>query len=363
MMASKAITATQPRSELVTLAERDFVEVAQFVARESGKDPVPVEAHLRWFVLENPAREAGTPLGWGLRGGGGELAGCLLCSPQAFRFQQQRVLVMGSTCFYVDAAHRGSGALIFLKYSRLNDRWALFGNSANADAAKLWKSRGASPISDSEHEVLGVVRWSPVLEDIIARKFGTVAVPRWTGPMAAALASPFRGLTLVSDESAHLYPLKSVEEAAALAIFDAPSQLTCARDIPYLRWRYFSGRDSTVALFAFRNRPIDRPVLVAVNQRPRGRRGQINTLNLLDVYPPVDPEIHVQIVSELLARYRGQIDMIGLRCLDPHRQKLFCKAGFLKRKFDAPNGWFLDKNNLLPTRDWYVVPGDGDWIS
>src|SRR6516164_198341 len=101
MTALRALT--KPHSEVVRLAENDLQEVAAFIARESGKGPQQVEAHLRWFLLENPARQKGIPLGWGLRGEHGELAGCLLSSPQDFRFRTQHVPLMGSTCFYVDS--------------------------------------------------------------------------------------------------------------------------------------------------------------------------------------------------------------------------------------------------------------------
>jgi hypothetical protein len=352
----------KPRTELVALADGDLTEVAQFIARQSNKDQLQVESHLRWFWVENPAREAETPMGWGLRAAQGQLVGCFLCIPQAFRFQHKRLLVMGSSCFYVDDAHLGSGALIFLKYTSLNKRWALFGNSANADAAKLWKGRGATPIPHSDHELLGIVRWSPVLEDVVFRKTGGPRTARLAGRLVSGLVSPFRQLDLDSGEPADLHPLSSAEQVSALPIFDPPSQLTSARDLPYIRWRYFSGRDPSVKLFAFRSKQIDRELLVAVNERPKGHRNQINSLCVLDVYPSAGTEVWLQIVSALKARYQGKIDLIVLRCLGPNRQKAFRNAGFMERKFEAPNGWFLDKRNLLPSHDWYLVPGDGDWV-
>ena len=362
MTMSSAGAIPKPRAELVSLDERDVQEVAQFIGAQSGRDQTQGEADLRWFLLENPARQAETPLGWGLRGERGELAGCLLCNPQTFRFQQQRLLVLGSSCFYVDDAHRGSGALIFLKYSRLNDRWALFGNSANPEAAKLWKGRGAVAIPDSDHELLGILRWSPVLEDVIFKKAGAPGTARLAGRLASSLVSPFRRLELNSGESADLHLLNSAEEVSALPIFEPPAQLTCARDLPYIRWRYFSGRDPSAKVFAFRSKQTGGELLVAVNERPRGHRSQINSLCVLDVYPPASAEVWVHVVSALHGRYQEKIDLIVLRCLDSERQQVFRNAGFLERKFEAPNGWFLDKNNLLPTHHWYLVPGDGDWI-
>jgi hypothetical protein len=134
------------------------------------------------------------------------------------------------------------------------------------------------------------------------------------------------------------------------------------RDLPYIRWRYFSHRDATVAAFAFRSRQPDREILVTVNQRTRGYRAQINTLNVLDVYPEVPPDEWLRIVGALTARYRRTVDAVVLRSQDPDRRKVFCEKGFQPRTFDAPNGWFLDKGKLLSTHDWYPVPADGDGL-
>ena len=82
-------------------------------------------------------------------------------------------------------------------------------------------------------------------------------------------------------------------------------ELTAHRDLRYIRWCYFSGRDDTVAAFAFRNKDVESDILVTVNQRPRGYRGQIRTLNLLDIYPPVTPEACASIVAALADRYRS----------------------------------------------------------
>jgi hypothetical protein len=56
------------------------------------------------------------------------------------------------------------------------------------------------------------------------------------------------------------------------------------------------------------------------------------------------------------------MDAIVLRGLDESRQDVFRRLGFLRRQFDAPNGWFLDKSGFLPPRNWYLVPADGDWL-
>jgi len=350
-----------PGAELVALSENDILAVGRFIAGQSGRTAETVDAHLRWFLLENPARRPQDPLGFGLRSAG-ELVGCILCSPQTFRFENKELLLMGSSSFYVDDRHRGQGGRIFLQYCRLGNQRPLFGTSANAEAAALWKAAGASPIPFSDGELFGVLRWPPVVEEFVHRWNPSRVLSRLASGPVSHLARLVRPLNIDRDAPESLQPLTSPEQAASLPIHDFSTKLTAMRDLPYLRWRYFSGRDRTVAAFVFRSRRPDREVLVTVNQRTRGYRGQINTLNVLDVYPEVPPEEWFRIVGALIARYRKTVDAVVLRSQDHDRRKIFREKGFQPRTFDAPNGWFLDKGKLLPTHDWYSVPADGDGL-
>ncbi len=354
--------ASAPRPELIALPESDMAEVARFIAEQSGREPAQVESHLRWFLLENPARIPAVPLGYGLRAPDGRLVGCILCVPQKFRCQGQDIIVMGSSCFYVDEEFRGRGGLIFLKFSELSRQWPLFGNSANADAARLWKARGATAIPFSDHELFGVTRWSPILEEVLHRKAGRRGPWNRIGKLASPFAAFVARLKLARDGSESLSRLTSAEDVLALPFPQPTPELTAARDLPYLQWRYFSRGDSTVAVFVFRSRGVEGPVLVTVNQRPRGYRQQINTLNLLDIYPVVTPEACASIVGALMQQYRESVDAIVLRGLDARTQQVLCDLGFKRRQFEAPNGWLLDRSHHLPTCNWHFVPADGDWL-
>jgi hypothetical protein len=350
-----------PRAELVAIAANDIADVARFIAAQSGRAAETVEAYLRWFLLENPACASEDPLGFGLRSAG-ELVGCILCSPQAFRFENERILLMGSSSFYVDDRHRGHGGRLFLQYCRLGSQHPLFGTSANAEAAALWKAAGASPIPHSDGELFGVLRWPPVVEESVHRWHPSRVLARLAGSPISNLAGMARRWRMDDDASESLQPLTSAEQAADLPVHDSSPRLTAMRDLPYIRWRYFSGRDRTVAVFAFRSRRPDREILVTVNQRTRGYRGQINTLNVLDIYPEVPPDEWLRIVGALTFRYRKVVDAVVLRSQDQERQRVFCEIGFQPRTFEAPNGWFLDKSKFLPTQHWYPVPADGDGL-
>jgi hypothetical protein len=355
-----SIIAQPVRAEVVSLFEADLTEAANFIATQSGRDPATVQSHLRWFLLENPARNPKDPIGYGLRSAD-QLAGCILLSPQYFRFEQQTILLMGSSSFYVDSRHRGQGGRLFLQYCRLAKQSPLFGTSANAEAAALWKAAGAHPIPYSDGELFGVLQWPPIAEEFAHRRYSSSVLAHMAGTPISGLAKLFHPLKINADNSETLRPLTSAEQIADLR-FPASSKLTALRDLPYIRWRYFSGHDRTAGVFAFRNRRSDQDALVAVNRRPRGYRNQINTLNILDVYPEVSEEEWARIVAALLAKYANAVDAVVLRRLNPESQEFFLAKGFLRRSFDAPNGWFLDKNNLLPTHEWYAVPADGDGL-
>ncbi len=346
---------------LVDLAEHDLPELAGFVAAQSGRAPGETLSHLTWLFLENPARKDFEPLGCGVRSSQGELVGCILYLPQMFVFGQNPLLMLGSSCFYVDESHRGSGGALFLKFTRAANQWPLFGNSANAIAAQLWKARGATPIPDSDHELLGVVRWQPVVEELAVRRGAGKSLARAAG-VATAWLRHVRYLRFPPDQEGELVRLSSVEEVMELLRTEMSSYFTARRDESYVRWRYLSPQDPSIALFAFRNRRWQNPIFVAVNERLRGYRRQIRSLNVLDIFPKPEPELMSAVVAALHKKYRFRADMIVLRNLDAPCWNKLREAGFRRREFGLPNGWLLDRRGLLPTHDCYFVPADGDWL-
>jgi hypothetical protein len=347
--------------DLVMLSKQDIGDIADFISRQSGRTREAVEAHLKWFLLENPALQPEIPLGFGLRSAG-RLVGCILCNPQNFRFHNETILFVGSSSFYVDESHRGAGGRIFLQYCRLGNRHPLFGTSANPVSAALWKSAGASPIPCSDSELFGVLHWPPVVEEFVHRRYSSPMLARMAGSSITNLAGLLRRLKIDRGEAELLHPLNSAEQVMDLPIHGFAAKLTALRDLPYIRWRYFSGMDPTVMTFSFRSRAPDQEVLISVNQRGRGYRAQINTLNVLDVYPEVELEDWLRIVRALIARYRRSVDAIVLRSQNPDQRQMLCARGFRLRTFDAPLGWFLDRARLLPNGDCYPVPADGDAV-
>jgi hypothetical protein len=348
------------RSELVPMEQSDLSDVAGFIAAQSGRECNTVLAHLRWFLLKNPARTPELPLGFVLLAAG-DLVGCILCVPQIFQYRTQRILMMGSSSFYVDERHRGHGGRIFLQYSRLGSRWPLFGTSANPASAALWKAAGAKAIPNSDGEWFGILRWPPVVEELAHRRTSNRFVSRLAKSPISNVVALFRPLKTHSLHADSLQQLVCAEQVNDIVGRHNAERPTALRDPAYIRWRYFSGNDATVALFAYRSQ-VGQDILVTVNQRTRGYRNQINTLNVLDVYPEIPSSESARIVSALISRYSNSVDAIVLRNQDQERRTIFSKRGFQWRGFDAPIGWVLGRTNRLPANDWYFVPADGDGL-
>ena len=133
----------------------------------------------------------------------------------------------GSSSFYVDERYRGSGGLLFLRFSELGRKWPMFGNSANADAAKLWKARGAVPIPNTDHELLGVLRWKGVIEEGLTRRRAPKIVARTIGASAAPWVSTYKTLKLEAAGRQDLNPLASAQEVMQLPIHNPAPAANC----------------------------------------------------------------------------------------------------------------------------------------
>ncbi len=350
-----------PAAELVPIAGAEITDVARFIAAQSGRSKTEVEARLAWFLLENPARTPEQPIGFGLRASG-ELVGCILCSPQAFHHRNQKIIFMGSSSFYVGECYRGQGGRIFLQYSRLANRWPLFGTSANPEAAALWKAAGAQPIPFADGELFGTLNWPPVAEEFAHRQTSNRFISRLAKSSGSKFAALMNPLKIDCHSLATLQPLKSAEEASDLISGTPAEELTALRDRAYIHWRYFSGADSSVEVFVLHSEHSRQSVFLTVNKRTRGYRSQIRTLNVLDVYPEISAEEWLKVLGALIARYSASVDAIVLRNQNFEKRKIFCERGFHWRAFDAATGWLLDRTTQLPGPESYFVPADGDGL-
>jgi hypothetical protein len=351
--------------QLHEIVPSDLEEVARFISRLSGSDtPLPhAVKRLSWILLETPGRDPGDPLGWLLRAPSGEVAGCMGCAPQKFCVGQTTLTMMMANSFYVDDQYRGAGASIFLKYLQLGRRYPLFVSSASASVAEMWQKLGGYPLGNSDQEVIGVLGWRPLVAESMYRKTANDSVAR----IAAGLASPLlsfwaSGRRKLVDRSGEgkLSQLDTPEEAARVCAEHYSEKITGCRDVPFLKWRYFSTLDPTTQLFAFRPHDSETKFMIAVRLQNRGYKHQIRALHVLDIWGEADSKTCVSIAAGLWSKYVGVIDMLVFRCLNPSQRQALVDQGFRVRKFPAAIAWCVDKAGLLPSKTWYFVPADGD---
>jgi hypothetical protein len=107
-------------------------------------------------------------------------------------------------------------------------------------------------------------------------------------------------------------------------------QLTALRDVAFLRWHYFEGDDATRALYAFPGESGS-TCLVAVNQRRRGYRAQVRTLQVLDLWGCRPAQAIRAVSAQLAGLYAREVDMIISRGQPEDRQRQLIAAGFVRR--------------------------------
>ena len=341
------------------IAEADIPDVAAYLARQAGAgeavmaSPMPPERRLRWLLLENPARTHDVPLGWCIRDAGRSVVGALLCVP--FRVAARGVTrtALMSCKFFVDESYRGAGVVPFRSYLKLGRQYPLFCTSANAVSGELFAGAGAYAIGGTDHTMLGVTRHAALAEEWVFRRTGRPELSRVVALPARLL--PRRSIGRGEGE---LRPLPSVEAVVALDLPLPGDAIAVVRDLSYLRWRYFS-RESANDVFCFRAvRAAAR--MVVVNQVRSGYRSQIRVLNVLDVWPPLDADSAPPLTRVLWQRYRGRFDALWLRSQPPPAEAALGRVGFVRHLFPAPLGWCVDEPGVLPTRDWYLVPGESE---
>jgi hypothetical protein len=230
--------------------------------------------------------------------------------------------------------------------------------------AEMWRKLGGYPLGNSDREVLGILRWPPLLAESVYRKTASNRMARFT----AALASPLASLgsrawrrSLPGNAEGEFVPLGSPEEAPCICAEHRSDKITSCREVAFLKWRYFSRVEPMTRLFAFRPRDGEKKqFMVGVLLQNRGYKQQIRALHVLDIWGEADPKTSLAIAASLWREYREQIDVLVFRCLNPTQQQALRASGFKVRPFAAPIAWCIDKYGLLPSKAWYFVPADGD---
>jgi hypothetical protein len=314
--------------------------------------------HLHWFLFENPAQPAGVPRGWIARDAQGEVVGSKFCVGQRFRCAGDEFTLLMGGGFYVAASRRGLGLALMRRYLEQGRSHALFASTMNEVSGALYEHYGGYPIPHTDHEWLGVLRYAPLVEEVLARRFGRPRLARLLAGVAALRPAGVQR----RPRGGELTHIAGPAELAGLAIPTPPEHardVTGLRDEGSLRWRYFEGPDASRALFVYRSERGER-ALVGTIRRPRGVRGQVRALMVLDYWGALPPTEIANVASHLAAAYGDEVDVIVFRGQPPERQRSLREAGFVRRALPRATGVCIDRHGLLPTRSWYMVPADGD---
>lgn len=359
-------------TSLDELRSEDLAEAAALIYRESGAgQQIPPGAHahetsrLRWLLEDNPARQPDIPFGWVVRDTthNNKIVGVKTCIPQRFRCRDQSFIACMSAKFYVNEAHRGAGLGLFLKFLKLGKKYPLFCTTAGLQSGALWEKFNAYAIPNQDHEVIGIMRYASLVEEVIQHRLKKPALSKLAGTLAR-FAPNARGLNALCRrarrEGASLTRLNSADELAALQLPESLDVLSADRSPATLRWRHFSTPDQGLRhIYAFNinNHP---PTLVITQPLTRGYRHQVRALHVMDIYPPLPPDQLPLLAGTLANHYAGSFDMLVFRGLDSTSQTELTDIGFRRRTFPATVAWCIDRENILPTRDWYVVHADSE---
>lgn len=353
------------------IAESDFRAVAAFATRFARPgEAVAAEAltpqeRLRWVLLENPARADDIPFGWCAREEGSDsITGMLLCVPFRVGMGDFQCTALMASKFYADPNHRGAGIGPLMRFLQQGDRFPLLVTSANQVAGDLYRQCGAQPIEQMDHTMLGVRRIGPLAEEWFFRRTGNRWAARMlSGPAAVLRKGLRRGiregkLTLLERGKSGMPPFCPPEKSVVSPFCARAEVLAVVRDEAYLRWRYFgAGRGKDVYIFSL---PGGEDRLVVTRLIRSGHRSQIRVLEVLDLWPPADPQSIGPLVGALVDRYVGAFDVIWLRSQDDETEQALAGIGFARHVFPAPLGWYIDRANLLPGRRWYLMPGESE---
>lgn len=347
--------------QVSSIGESDFPAVAAFAAKYArageaiSADALSPEERLRWVLLDNPARSADAPFGWCTRDGeSGALVSTLLCVPFRVGAGDFSCTALMASKFYADPNHRGAGIGPLMRFVQEGRRFPLLMTSSNAIAGELYRKCGAYQIEQMDHTMLGVRRPGPLAEEWVFRRTRSV-------PLARVLALPghfFHRNIARFHVGGQLVPLTTADQATSFSSTPPQGTLAVIRDVDYIRWRYF-GKERGKDVYRFKLAGSD-DRLVAVRLARSGHRGQIRVLDVLDLWPPADPQMIAALVSNLAMRYKGLFDVIWLRSQSDEPEQALHRIGFTRHAFPAPLGWCIDREGKLPTRRWYLMPGESE---
>lgn len=302
---------------------------ATYIAARDGSDAAVLAAQIRWRVFENPALPAGLEPGHLLVGDEGAVAGVNLGIAQRFRAGDRRLLGLCSSAFYVDAAARLQGFLMFrrLLAQRQVDLW--LATTCNAESAALWERVGATPVDASRLECL------LPLHATIGRLY----------------ASAGRKVELeYTDDWTALEGLATLLTPAGT--------LTASRDAAFLRWRYGQGLAEARHRVWLASLPGGECGWIALTQFGRRSALRLRCWVVTDLVWPADVSA-TAVIMAAAARLADHGDLLAVRG-DAARALDGVRPFVVRRRFRHVPIWLKAADPALGCAGARIVPADGD---
>ena len=355
--------------------EANLPEVSQFLIRtfESPESstgslqgdggprvgPVGSAGDYRWLLDEgNPARDEGIPCGEIIRNDQGLVVGMLCYVPMFFRFEDRRLLGLGGHNFYVDSSARMQGFILFRRYLNHPRADFCFSTTCNAISGPLWIKCGAAQVPESDAEYLLVFRSGPVLQEVAIKR----RVPS-TLASAVGLIGPLADLVARRGKTARRIAVERCDDWDRLAaVADQhrdPSRLTPDRSVTGLMRKYQGMIRIGVATgkldgtYRFRD-GSGQEGWFSVQERSRGRSGQIRGVNLLDALWPQKLMKVEDVLYAIIEAVAPHADLLSIR----DRIALGLRpglVGFRRRRLVAPEAFLF-------TRQRSDLPGPSELV-
>lgn len=357
--------ATPPTATLQQIRAEDVGPVAELIHREAtGSAPAAAQSasiteRMRWLLADNPANADGIPWGWLLRDEHGAVVGAMTCTPMRVACGSWSATALMSAKWFVNEAYRGAGLGIFLRYLKLGKSYPLIATTAGPQSVPLWEKFGGFAISDSDHECVGALRIGPLAEEVLQRRAKVALLSRAAGVVAMVIPAGLRAARR-AGKGVQLDRLDSAEKVVAMNLRGPESCISVVRDRAYVHWRHFSGPDAADREVLACTMPSGHRAMVVTSIARRGYRAQTRALSVLDVWGDLAPSELPALAGALAQRSARTCDAVVLRAQGAPAQQALTASGFVRRAFQQPTTWCIDKANLTPTRSWYLVPGDAE---
>ena len=317
------------RFEIQPIQEQSLSEVANFFASwrkreeqssaahpngDSNPSRIESAAYLRWLLVENPARNGVTDLGYCVRDQNGSVVGAILTFPCEFGRGGKRLKALCGASLFVNNEASIQGFIILKKFLNTAGYDFFFTTTCNATAGALWnKLPGHHAIPNSESTYVLPFRIEKLLEVFAEnRKFhpGLAALLQAAGRIGSAIVR----VTKKSSRNLKVVPCRDWEKLSDLArMHRNPEWITNERSAKFLEWRY----GNSVAgvrkeLYSFTDQSGNEGWF-AISSGSTGGEKTFQATELLDfVWPDkkVDPR---EIVSAVVALSSSTSDALYLR--------------------------------------------------